>query len=128
MGFLEKWFHQCNFYGLDIESKVIHQAKENGIRANLLLASAEEMPFPDQAFDVVISLHMVEHLKEPQRFFEEAYRVMRPGGLLAFATPNPEGIGSRVMKKIGAAGDRSISRCILPRSGAPYCWKKVFRC
>jgi ArsR family transcriptional regulator len=45
-------------------------------------AAAEQLPFPDDSFDVVLS-HMVLHfLANPGRCIDEAARVLRPGGLL----------------------------------------------
>lgn len=58
-----------------------------------------EIPLSDATFDLVIALHLVEHLPQPARFFAEARRVLRGEGLLIIATPNPTGIGARVMGK-----------------------------
>lgn len=96
---LGKWFPQVKLYGLDLDSQEIQRARQASANARLLVASAESLPFPDQAFDAVLSLHMVEHLPEPEIFFREAARVLRPQGLLVFATPNPDSLGARVMKE-----------------------------
>lgn len=98
-GLVKKWFPQKNLYGLDIDLPTIQSARQSTTRARLLAASAEALPFADQTFEAVISLHMVEHLKEPDNFFREAARVLQPKGILIFATPNPSGIGARVMKE-----------------------------
>jgi SAM-dependent methyltransferase len=47
---------------------------------------AERMPFPDGAFDAVVSNFGVHHVPRPERALAEALRVLRPGGRLAFAT------------------------------------------
>ncbi len=46
------------------------------------------LPFVDDAFDVVISSHVAEHLTQPERVFGELARVLKPGGLLMMLTPN----------------------------------------
>jgi SAM-dependent methyltransferase len=49
------------------------------------------LPWPDEAFDVVLALGVVEHLPERtrRRQVDEYYRVLAPGGLLAVLdTPN----------------------------------------
>lgn len=98
LALLEIWFPKIRLFGLDIDSKTIHSAKEVTRRTSFLAASAESLPFADKTFEMIISLHMVEHLQEPELFFREASRVLRSGGMLIFATPNPAGIGARVMK------------------------------
>lgn len=39
------------------------------------------------AFDVVLSLEVVEHLYAPRRFAESAFALLKPGGLLVLSTP-----------------------------------------
>lgn len=43
---------------------------------------ALKTPFEDGAFDFVIEVNMIHHLAHPLRFFEEARRILRPGGRL----------------------------------------------
>jgi SAM-dependent methyltransferase len=50
----------------------------------------ETLPYDDGAFDVVYSKSLLEHLGEPQRFFQEARRVLKPGGLLLCLVPDWE--------------------------------------
>jgi 2-polyprenyl-3-methyl-5-hydroxy-6-metoxy-1,4-benzoquinol methylase len=47
-----------------------------------------KLPFENNTFDVVISLWVLEHLKLPEAVFSEIYRVLKPGGIFMFATPN----------------------------------------
>ena len=45
-------------------------------------ATAEAQPFRAASFDTVLGLSMLTYLPEPIRMLEEAYRVLRPGGVL----------------------------------------------
>ena len=58
-----------------------------------LLAAAgdvELLPFVSDTFDVVLASEIVEHLWDPNSFFDEAYRVLKEEGKLIISTP--EGI------------------------------------
>ncbi len=51
-------------------------------RAHTVLASADDLPFPDNSFDVAIMDAVWEHLPNAEASFAEVARVLRPGGLL----------------------------------------------
>jgi SAM-dependent methyltransferase len=54
------------------------------------------LPFPDAAFDVVVSREGIEHLVCPFGFLREACRVLRPGGRLFLTTPNVMSVDGRI--------------------------------
>ena len=45
------------------------------------------LPLADSAFDVVVCVHVLSHVRDVQLFLSEARRVLRPGGRLALAVP-----------------------------------------
>jgi SAM-dependent methyltransferase len=49
---------------------------------------AESLPYADNTFDVVHTSHVFEHLEDPLKAAKEAYRVLKPGGLLFIEVPN----------------------------------------
>lgn len=48
----------------------------------------ENLPFDNEIFDIVIMDNVAEHLANPLKVFEEINRVLKPGGILLFKTPN----------------------------------------
>jgi SAM-dependent methyltransferase len=50
-------------------------------------ASAEELPFGDAALGALVLFDVLHHLPNPRRFFEEAARVLRPGGRIVMSEP-----------------------------------------
>jgi len=63
--------------------------RENGVDPERIVSSpGEHLPFPDDSFDVVYSSNVLEHTQDPQKVLEEAFRILRPGGLLHFEIPN----------------------------------------
>jgi SAM-dependent methyltransferase len=53
------------------------------------VADARELPFDDEAFDVVIANHMLYHVPAPETAVAELARVLRPDGVLMAATSGP---------------------------------------
>lgn len=63
-----------------------------------ITADAESLPFIDHCFDGIYSNLMVQWSEQIQDLFEEAQRVLKPGGLFAFTT-----LGPRTMHELKAA-------------------------
>ena len=51
---------------------------------------AQDLPFDDGTFDVVVANHMLYHVPDPRRAAAEFARVLRPGGVLLAATNGPQ--------------------------------------
>lgn len=64
------------------------RARSDGARARLSAADALALPFADRAFDAVVALEVIEHVVDHRRMLAEARRVLEPGGLAIFSTPN----------------------------------------
>ncbi len=47
-----------------------------------------ELPFVDGCFDMVFASWVLEHVMEPRKVLGEVGRVLRPGGVFVFITPN----------------------------------------
>lgn len=52
-----------------------------------VIASAEQIPFRDQRFDLVLCTQMLEYATDPGRVLSEIYRVLKPGGRLLLSVP-----------------------------------------
>ncbi len=50
----------------------------------------KRIPLPDNSLDVLYTSHMIEHLTQSEMhyFLKEAYRVLKPGGILRIAFPD----------------------------------------
>jgi len=75
-------------FGMDLNHWAVRQSKPVAQASMLETASAQELPFADASFNVVIIKHIVEHLPDPARAIREIGRVTEPGGILILATPN----------------------------------------
>lgn len=58
----------------------------------LMMADVQEVPFPDETFDLVVSLETLEHVPNPDGGLAELVRVTKLGGRLIISTPNYFGL------------------------------------
>jgi len=73
--------------GVDMTPEMITKARANAARLGVTnvafrLGEIEHLPVPDESVDVVISNCVINLLPNKRPAFEEAYRVLRPGGRL----------------------------------------------
>lgn len=72
--------------GIDISTGMLAKARARAARENLeinfCLADAQDLPFADNNFDIVLSVSSLEFFLDLQRALNEAYRVLKPGGRL----------------------------------------------
>jgi len=73
---------------LDINHWALTQSRDVAPKTDLNAGSAENLPFADASFGVVIIKHVVEHLRDPELAISELGRILSPNGILILATPN----------------------------------------
>jgi ubiquinone/menaquinone biosynthesis C-methylase UbiE len=78
--------------GVDVSWELVEFARKRaaaaGIEAPFHVASAESLPLPDATFDVAYANSVMEHVRPWREAVAEAYRVLKPGGLLFVGTTN----------------------------------------
>lgn len=57
-------------------------------RGRVVAATGELLPLRDNSIDLVVSLQVLEHVRDPRRVIQEIYRVLRPGGVAFIAYEN----------------------------------------
>jgi SAM-dependent methyltransferase len=70
--------------GLDPDPRV----SQNPYLDEAKVGLGEKVPWSEATFDVVIADNVLEHLERPREVFSEIRRVLRPGGVFLFKTPN----------------------------------------
>lgn len=73
--FTEKFFKGHGYTSLDKSGKVD------------VVSDVYDMPFPDDKFDMVVMLEVLEYLDDPDRALSELKRVLKPGGCLVISSP-----------------------------------------
>ncbi|GEM_PF-1277752 len=82
---LKPW-HGLEFTILDPNLKMLARSmarsKKDGAHVKHFHGRGENMPFPSQFFDRAISTSTLHHVSSPQAVLCEAYRVLKPGGIM----------------------------------------------
>ena len=84
---LEAW--GCESVGVEPSPAMLERAGARGLRAELVLASAEALPFPDASFDRVLCVNAIHHFTDIPRFLAEARRVLRGRGCVLSIALDP---------------------------------------
>ena len=84
-----------NVTGVDIATNLLEQARKRAAAENLKIrfdeGDAEQLPYGDGEFDIVISMFGAMFAPRPERVAAELLRVCRSGGLIAMANWTPSG-------------------------------------
>jgi len=82
---------QLEYTGIDIAEESIHAAKHRNIPGTAFqVASILQLPFPDESFDAVTMMEVIEHVPDQSAAMAETARVLKPNGLLLLSTPNAD--------------------------------------
>ncbi len=66
--------------GIDVSDKMLAVARNKYPWAEFKVGDAEEIPYGDNTFDIVVAAFVLVHLKDLKRAFREAHRVLKDGG------------------------------------------------
>lgn len=80
-----------SYHILDVSPLMIEQArniKSGDVPLFCHLASAYKLPFPNEHFDTVLAMGVLEYLDEPWKALEEMTRVVKRGGVILVSYPN----------------------------------------
>jgi len=73
-------------YGVDVDPDKVARASE--WLPNLRVSPAEDLPFEEGTFDIILLNEVIEHVDDDAQTIKEAYRVLAPGGHIVVYAPN----------------------------------------
>ncbi len=79
--------------GVEFDPAAAAAARKRGVPVRV--GTLEGQKFPDNYFDAVHSVHVIEHVHDPLSMLRESCRILKPGGTLVTLTPNIESLGHR---------------------------------
>jgi malonyl-CoA O-methyltransferase len=92
---LEKRFKGARVIAIDIAHGMLKKAREKRpwfSKTAFTQASADALPLPNESVDVIFSNLLLPWAPDPSRIFSEVARVLRKGGVFAFATLGPDSL------------------------------------
>ena len=92
---LEKRCKGARVISIDIAHGMLKKAREKKSwlsKAAFAQASADALPFPDESIDLVFSNLLLPWAADPLPVFSEVARILRKGGVFAFATLGPDSL------------------------------------
>jgi ubiquinone/menaquinone biosynthesis C-methylase UbiE len=80
--------------GVDLDVAALERARSKG--HNVLKGTLDSLKFPDESFDVIVAIHIIEHLYNPIDTLAEINRVLSAGGILLSIVPCVTHIKARI--------------------------------
>lgn len=74
----------CVRYGIDTSKKLLEKAIKNDKKGKYMPAHAEKIPFPDNSFDIVISITAIQNFEDIEKGLKEIKRVGKKRFVLSF--------------------------------------------
>ena len=97
--FLSRIQNKYKAIGSDISLYALDSAQKIAPNSQVLGASADQLPFAEESFELVAAFDLIEHLESPDIFIRDVCRVLKPRGYLILSTPNPQSFGARIKQR-----------------------------
>lgn len=88
-------------YGIDMLPEAIAKIRSKGYEGEVVDLNTETFPFPDNYFDTVTFLAVLEHVFDPYGAIREIRRILRPNGILIVDVPNVGSFSNRMRILLG---------------------------
>jgi ubiquinone/menaquinone biosynthesis C-methylase UbiE len=83
-------FPNAEIWGVDLAEETVKSMQDRYPFAIFEVADVYKTKYPSDYFGYAVAGEIMEHLEFPQKFLEETFRILRPGGILALSTPKEE--------------------------------------
>lgn len=86
-----------DWHGVDFRDHCVRTCTSRGYRMAQCDLERERLPYADDTFDLVVGLHMLEHVGRPAEILRDMMRVLKPGGVLIVGVPTKPPIAAIAM-------------------------------
>jgi len=110
--------------GVDLSTASIERAHQRcqqaGYQPDLRVADAEQLPFPDNSFDIVYSYGVMHHSPNTDQCVREAWRVLKPGGTARIMIYHHRSItGAMLWLRYGLLRGKSLRQAVFDHLESP---------
>ncbi|MBX9720435.1 MAG: class I SAM-dependent methyltransferase, partial [Candidatus Obscuribacterales bacterium] len=85
---LRSFLDNSETYGVEIGEPAVNAARKRGHQ--VYHGRFEDVDLPKNFFDVIISIHVIEHVSRPDTFLEKASELLTDNGIILIETPNTD--------------------------------------
>ncbi len=85
----------CVCHGIDPSKEMLARARPRNLQVRFDLGQAEKLDFPASTFDLVFSVDVIHHIGDCAAYYQQAFRILKPDGLVCTVTDSEEIIRSR---------------------------------
>jgi len=85
---IAKDFPQIDLFGIDLSENRVETAKKFVPRAVFKTGDAQDVPFKDETFDIVVCSEVIEHCPDDMKVLAELYRILKTNSFLILTVPN----------------------------------------
>lgn len=108
--------------GVDISAAMLDEARRRHPDIRFEMGAAEDLPFEDGSFDVVVSAFGMPHFADHEAVFRECHRVLADSGRLAVASWNPPQQNPFFAVALGAIAQCGSLDVNLPQGVDMFAW------
>lgn len=89
VGLWRRLFPNTELHFCDISEIALEKLKKKYPEYNLTcgVVKNSRAPFKDEFFDVIVSIEVIEHVEDINKYFDDIYRLLKRGGLFIWSTP-----------------------------------------
>ncbi|MFH1920997.1 MAG: class I SAM-dependent methyltransferase [Planctomycetota bacterium] len=110
--------------GIDVDEA----GRENAFLDEFRLIGGDRWPVEDETIDLCVSDYVLEHVRNPQAFFSECARVLKPRGSICVRTPNKYSYVALISRCIPNAWHAWVLKTIGKKRGADDVFPTLYRC
>ena len=81
------------FEGVEFSSVAVDICHRSGLK--VFNGELKDAKFKNNSFDIISARHVIEHIPNPDDFFKEISRILKPNGQLVIRTPNSRALGRK---------------------------------
>lgn len=84
-------------YGIEVNKDAYQYCKDTQGLLNVFYGDLKQADFPENYFDVITAIEVIEHIRDIKDFICDIHRVLKPGGILYLVTPDIKSLSGRLM-------------------------------